>query len=399
MMSRYTISAKTSQRLLDYLHRRREEMVSLLERLVTAESPSTVPAAQQQVLAILQEALQKRNYRVRHIRGRQTGGHLLAIKRDRTPHQPVQLLLGHCDTVWSLGTLAAMPLSVRQGKMYGPGIYDMKAGLVMAIFALDAIAAQDIETEVAPVFFINSDEEIGSHESTPHIRRLARTADRAFVMEPSLGPNGKLKTARKGVGRFTIRVVGKAAHAGLEPEKGASAILELSFVIQKLFSLNDPQRGITVNVGTIDGGIRPNVVAPESQAIADVRVLHHEDARWIEEQILGIQPTTPGTELIIEGRIGRPPMEKTPGNQILWQQARQAASELGIELEEATAGGGSDGNTTSLYIPTLDGLGAVGDGAHAPGEFIYLDGMVERGALLSRLLLEPSIQSGGASHV
>jgi glutamate carboxypeptidase len=368
-------------------------MVGLLERLVGAESPSTVPAAQQQVLAILQEALQKRNYRVQRIRGRQTGGHLLAIKRDRTPHQPVQLLLGHCDTVWSLGTLTTMPLSLRQGKMYGPGIYDMKAGLVMAIFALDAIAAQDIETEVAPVFFINSDEEIGSHESTPHIRRLARTADRAFVMEPSLGPSGKLKTARKGVGRFTIRVVGKAAHAGLEPEKGASAILELSFVIQKLFSLNDPQRGITVNVGTIDGGIRPNVVAPESQAIADVRVLHHEDARWVEEQILGIQPTTPGTQLIIEGRIGRPPMEKTPGNQILWQQAQQAASELGIELEEATAGGGSDGNTTSLYIPTLDGLGAVGDGAHAPGEFIYLDGMVERGALLSRLMLEPAIQS------
>lgn len=394
MMSRYTIPAKTSQRLLDYFHRHREEMVGLLERLVGAESPSTVPAAQQQVLAILQEALQKRNYRVRHIRGRQTGGHLLAIKRDRLPHQPVQLLLGHCDTVWSLGTLKTMPLSLRQGKMYGPGIYDMKAGLVMAIFALEAIAAQEIEPEVAPVLFINSDEEIGSHESTPHIRRLARTADRAFVMEPSLGPSGKLKTARKGVGRFTIRVVGRAAHAGLEPEKGASAILELSFVIQKLFSLNDPQRGITVNVGTIDGGIRPNVVAPESQAIADVRVLHHEDARWIEEQILGMQPTTPNTQLIIEGRIGRPPMEKTPGNQILWQQARQAASELGIELEEGTAGGGSDGNTTSLYIPTLDGLGAVGDGAHAPGEFIYLDGMVERAALLSRLILEPANSRG-----
>lgn len=384
--------AQTSRRLLDYLHRRREDAIKLLERLVGLESPSTVPATQQQVLAILQDALHERGYRVRRISGRQTGGHLLAIPSDRQPHQPIQLLLGHCDTVWPLGTLEQMPLSRRQGKMYGPGIYDMKAGLVMVVFALEAIRAQELKPEVAPVLFINSDEEIGSQESTPHIRRLAKRADRAFVMEPSLGPTGKLKTARKGVGRFTIRVIGRAAHAGLEPEKGASAILELSFVIQKLFALNDPERGITVNVGTIDGGIRPNVVAPESQAIVDVRVLHQEDARWIEAQILGMQPTTPGTQLMVEGRIGRPPMEKTPGNQQLWQQAQQAASELAIDLEEGTAGGGSDGNTTSLYIPTLDGLGAVGDGAHAPGEFIYLDGMVERTALLSRLLLDPQLR-------
>jgi glutamate carboxypeptidase len=275
--------------------------------------------------------------------------------------------------------------------MYGPGIYDMKAGLVQTIFALEAVAARDFFPQVAPVILINSDEEIGSYESTPQIRRLAKIAERAFVMEPSLGPTGQLKTRRKGVGEFTVRIIGKASHAGLEPEKGVSAILELSFVVQKLFQLNNPQRGITVNVGTIDGGIRPNVVAPESQAVADVRVLHPEDVPWLEETILRLQPTTPGTQLIVEGQIARPPLEKTPGNQQLWQLAQQAASELGIPIEEGTAGGSSDGNLTSLYTPTLDGLGAVGDAAHAPGEFVYLERMVERAALLAWLLLAPPL--------
>jgi glutamate carboxypeptidase len=267
----------------------------------------------------------------------------------------------------------------------------MKAGLVQGIFALEALKVLDLQPGVAPVFFINSDEEIGSGESTPQIRRLARSANRAFVLEPSLGPKGKLKTQRKGVGRFIVRVVGKAAHAGLAPEQGASAILELSFVIQRLFALNDVERGITVNVGTIDGGIRPNVVAPESHAVVDVRVLRQEDEPAVAATIRGLQPTTPGTQIIVEGRIGRHPMEKTPGNRRLWELAQEAASDLDIDLEEATAGGGSDGNTTSLYTPTLDGLGAVGDEAHAPGEFVYLDRMAERAALVARLVLDPPI--------
>lgn len=393
------LATKTAQQLLDYLHSRQTEMRTMLEELVLAESPSTVPAAQQKVLALLQKALEQIAYRVRRIRGRQTGGHLLAVPSnrrrhpfgDRYQHQPIQLLLGHSDTVWPLGTLEKMPLSLRQGKMYGPGIYDMKAGLVQIVFALKAIAKQGFFPQITPVILINSDEEIGSYESTPQIRRLAKIAERAFVMEPSLGPTGKLKTRRKGVGEFTIRIIGQAAHAGLEPEKGVSAILELSFVVQKLFQLNAPQRGITVNVGTIDGGIRPNVVAPESQAVVDVRVLHLEDAPWIESTILGLQPTTPDTRLIVEGKIERPPMEKTPGNQKLWQLAQQAASDLGIEIAQGTAGGSSDGNLTSLYTPTLDGLGAVGDAAHAPGEFIYLDQIVERAALLAQLLLAPTL--------
>ncbi len=385
-------ASKTPRQLLDYLHSRKQEMRKLLEELVLAESPSTVPAAQQQVLALLQKALEQRDYRVRRIRGRQTGGCLLAVPSNRSHHQPIQLLLGHSDTVWPLGTLEKMPLSLRQGKMYGPGIYDMKAGLVQIVFALEALSVRGLFPQVAPVISINSDEEIGSYESTPQIRRLAKIAERAFVMEPSLGPMGKLKTRRKGIGEFTLRIIGQAAHAGLEPEKGASAILELSFVVQKLFQLNDPQSGITVNVGTIDGGLRPNVVAPESRAVVDVRVLHSKDVPKIESTILGLQPTTPGTQLIVEGKIERPPMEKTPGNQKLWQLAKQEASELGIEIEQGTAGGSSDGNLTSLYTPTLDGLGAVGDAAHAPGEFVYLDQMVERAALLAQLILAPTLR-------
>jgi len=282
------MTSKTAQKLRDYLHSRQTEMADLLAKLVLAESPSVVAESQHQVMTFLQQELEQRNYRVRRIPGRKTGGQLFAVPGDRRPHQPIQMLLGHCDTVWPIGTIEKMPLRQRQGKMYGPGIYDMKAGLVQVVFALEALLANELQPEVAPVILINSDEEIGSNESKAHIQRLAKVADRVFVMEPSLGLTGKLKTRRKGLGEFTIQIVGKAAHAGLEPEKGASAILELSFVIQQLFALNDPERGITVNVGNIDGGIRPNVIAPSSKAAIDVRVLHPEDARQVEAKILRI---------------------------------------------------------------------------------------------------------------
>jgi len=382
------MSLKTSKRLQDYLRSRQAAMIELLEKLVLAESPSVVAASQEQVLTLLQKELAQRQYRVRRIPGNKTGGQLLAVPGDRSKHQSIQILLGHCDTVWPLNTLKKMPLRQHQGKMYGPGTYDMKAGLVQLVFAVEALLANEIKPDVAPVIFINSDEEIGSNESKTKIQRLAKVADRVFVMELSLGASGKLKTRRKGLGEFTIRVMGKAAHAGLEPEKGASAILELSFAIQQLFALNDPERGVTVNVGNIDGGIRPNVIAPSSKAIVDVRVLHQEDADRIEAKIRSLQPRTPGTQIIVEGGFDRLPLEKTPGNQQLWERAQQVAAELGMDIDEATAGGGSDGNFTSLYAPTLDGMGAVGDAAHAPGEFVYLDQMVERSALLSRLLLE-----------
>jgi glutamate carboxypeptidase len=268
----------------------------------------------------------------------------------------------------------------------------MKAGLVQGLFAIEALSAVGANPlPLTPVFFINTDEEIGSHDSTPTIIRLARGADRCFVLEPSLGREGCLKTARKGVGRFTITVKGRAAHAGLDPGQGASAILELSLIVQKLFALNDAERGVTVNVGTIDGGLSPNVVAPESKATVDVRVPTQEDAARIEATIRDIQTQTPGTQVEIQGAIGRPPMERTERNQRLWRLALRCAEELGFEIDQASAGGGSDGNTTSQLAPTLDGLGAVGAGAHALTEHLYLDKMVERSALLARLLSCPPL--------
>ena len=386
------VSSKQTVGLLNYLSRHKTNMVKQLTSLVTAESPSHVPESQIPVQELLRNLLRDSDFRVRHISGTNTGGHLLAVPKWHTTGQPIQLLLGHCDTVWPLGTLEEMPVEIREGRLHGPGVYDMKAGLIQSIFAVQAIRDVGITPQIAPVIFINSDEEIGSPESSSHIQQLAVRADRTFVMEPSLGPEGKLKTARKGVGRFVIRVIGRAAHAGLSPEDGISAILELSHVIQKLFALNDPERGITVNVGTIDGGLRPNVIAPESSAQVDVRVATHLDAENIEKEIHSIEPVTAGIRLDISGRFGRPPMERTPGNQKLWQLAQEAADELGLQIDEGAAGGGSDGNSTSLMTPTLDGLGAVGGGAHALTEFIYIDQMIERAALLARMMLHSPLK-------
>lgn len=390
-MTALQVPAVSGRQILDYLLPRRGDMQTLLEILVQMETPSTDPESQGPILQVLRQELRQRDLRVRLLPGQKTGGHLFAVADTRRPRQPVQMLVGHCDTVWPLGSLTAMPLTVDQDKLYGPGSYDMKAGLVMILFAIEAVQALQGNLPIAPVVFVNSDEEIGSGESTRYVRRLAQGCDRALIFEPSLGPRGHLKTARKGVGRFTITVHGQAAHAGLDPEKGASAILELSHVIQQLFALNHPDRGITVNVGTIDGGIRANMVAPQSKAVVDVRVLHQADVPHIESAIHNLQSITPGTRLEVTGRIGRPPLEKTSGNQQLWHLAQTAADELGFSLDQATAGGGSDGNTTSLYTPTLDGLGAVGDNAHAPGEFIYLDSLVERTALAAKLLLAPAL--------
>ena len=380
------------KRIIEHLEGTRAEMLELLERLVRAESPSDDPSAQGPMLELLSGAFTQRGFRPRVIPGKNSGGMLLATPAERPRFVPHQLVLGHCDTVWPIGTLESMPIRMEDGNFWGPGSYDMKAGLVQGVFALEALAAAGVDTlPVTPVFLVNSDEEIGSRESTRVVKRFARCADRCFVLEPSLGPDGHLKTARKGVGRFTIRVRGIAAHAGLDPGKGASAILELSLIIQKLFALNDAERGVTVNVGTIDGGLSPNVVAPQSEAVVDVRAPTTEDAAQIEKAIHSLKAETPGTEVEVEGSIRRPPMERTPGNQKLWLLARRGADELGFEIEQAAAGGGSDGNTTSQYAPTLDGLGAVGAGAHAVNEHLVLERMVERSALLARLLSFPPL--------
>jgi glutamate carboxypeptidase len=268
----------------------------------------------------------------------------------------------------------------------------MKGGIVQAILAVEAVQHFGIEPTVTPLVFLNSDEEIGSRESRRYIESLAPLSNRVFVLEPSLGLAGQLKTARKGIGRFTVSVQGEAAHAGLDPGAGASAILELSHVIQALFSLNDLEKGITVNVGTIDGGLRPNVVAPKSTAVVDVRVATKMDSEAVEAAILGLEPATPGTSLQMEGGFGRPAMEKTPANRQLWRLACCLGAELGLQLEEGMAGGGSDGNTTSLYTATLDGLGAVGDGAHAHHEHLLLGRSLERAALLTLLLMAEPLE-------
>jgi glutamate carboxypeptidase len=385
--------------LLGHLRDLGDEMRQFLAELVRLETPSDDPAAQHRILAVLGDALAAGGYRTALLPGRATGGALYARPRSRARTTAVQLLLGHCDTVWPHGTLETMPVEVRDGRLHGPGAYDMKAGLVQMLYALRALGDLGLSPPVAPVVLINSDEEIGSRETRHHIRRLARIAVRTLVLEPSLGPEGRLKTARKGVGRFTVTITGSAAHAGLDPGKGASAIVELSHVIQRLHALNDIERGISVNVGLIEGGVRANVVAAASRAVVDVRVGTAEDARHIEEAIGRLEASTPGVTLHIEGAIGRPPMERTPRNQALWRVAHQAGRRLGIELEQASAGGGSDGNHASLLSATLDGLGAVGDGAHARHEHVVLETMAERAALLVLMLMaDPLPPSAGSEH-
>ena len=383
------MSSSRSQAILSYLRERQQDMVNTIEEMVLIESPSTEGSSQKAMFHLLEKHLQPLGFKVKHFSGKRLGGYLYAKPLNRSRNQPCQLLLGHCDTVWPRGTLSEMPIEMKGGQMTGPGVFDMKAGLVQIIYALKAIQSLNFQACVAPLILINSDEEIGSRESTGAIRSLAKVVKRSLVLEPSMGRTGLLKTARKGVGRFTVSVTGKAAHAGLDPESGVSAILELSHVIQKLFALNDPAKGVSVNVGMIDGGMRANVIAPASGAIVDVRVLRHQDAERIERDILNIKPETKGVSLYIEGCIGRPPMEKTAANQALWYLAKDLAAELGFALGEGTAGGGSDGNTTSLYTATLDGLGAVGDGAHAVHEHIDVSKLPERCALLALLILSP----------
>ena len=235
------MSQSVANKVYVWMEDHQEEMISFIKQLVSIETPSDVPASQQPALELLTNAFAKIHYKVRRIPGRHSGGHLFARPLSRDRNKPVQLLLGHCDTVWPIGTIQDMPLKVKDGKMHGPGIYDMKTGLTQIIFVLRALQELRLEPPVTPVVFINSDEEIGSRESATYIHRLARLANRSLVTEPSLGPRGRLKTARKGVGRFTIKVQGKAAHAGLNPEQGASAILELAKEVNSLYSFKKRQ--------------------------------------------------------------------------------------------------------------------------------------------------------------
>jgi len=381
----------------------RDELLGFLEKLVLCESPSSDAAAQGPVLDLLEEGLDGAGLEVQRLAGERSGGQLVAAPRGqdfggvdwnvdaplpgKEERVPLQMLVGHCDTVWDHGTLADMPVQIDDAVMRGPGVFDMKAGLAQTIFALRTLRRLELRPALMPLMFVNTDEEIGSTESAPLIRRLARQSARAYVMEPALGLEGRLKTARKGVGQFTVTVRGKAAHAGLDPEAGASAILELSHQVQRLFALNDPSKGVSVNVGIIGGGTRANVIAPESRAVVDVRVPDAIEAERITREIRALVPVTKGVTLDVSGAVERSPLERNERNQALWRLASGLADELGFGIEEGFAGGGSDGNLTSPLTATLDGLGAVGDGAHAVHEHIDVERSLERCALLTMLLL------------
>ncbi len=379
--------------LFDHLSLQRHDMVALLADLVAAESPSDAPETQAGPIGILYEQFDRLGYHVRHTPGTRTGGYLIARHpaaggQPAAGERPTQLLLGHCDTVWAVGTLAEMPLEVEGDILRGPGSFDMKGGLAQGIFALKALLELGLEPPLAPVFLINTDEEIGSIESRPAIEQLAAESARALILEPAAGPSGQLKTARKGVGDFEIVVRGRASHAGLEPEKGVSAILGMAEIVRTLATLNDYPRGVSVSVGLISGGLRSNVVAPECRAVVDVRAVTVADAERLDREIRALTPPLEGTTLEISGGFDRPPLERTPRNAELWELARATGEELGLALEETAVGGGSDGNLTSPYTATLDGLGPVGDGAHARHEHVIISKMVERSALLAALLMK-----------
>lgn len=385
------MSTTLASRVLEHVQGEQTLLVELLEELTKSESPSAAPDIHGSVRTSIRAMFANLDFKVIDVGQRGAIRHVYARPLNRQRRRPLQLIVGHYDTVWPVGTIQERPFTVDGNVIRGPGVFDMKGGIVQCILALRTINNLGIELPATPVIFINADEEIGSRSSTSYIKMLARRASRAFVLEPAMGEQGKVKTERKGIGRFTVTVHGKAAHAGLDPESGASAILELSHVIQKLFALNDLAAGITVNVGTVDGGIQPNVIAPHSTCVVDVRVPTVADGERIHNAIHGLEASTEGVRLRIEGAIGRPSMEATPRNEALWQQARAAGSELGLDLHSARAGGGSDGNTTSQYTATLDGLGPVGDGAHAVHEFLYIDRTLERAALLAMLLAAPVV--------
>lgn len=389
-----TAAADVAPAIRSFMQEGQGEMVDLLFRLALAESPSDRPDVHSQVQDLLTRQLVAAGCLVDRLDGGEEGAHLVARRRNSTDDRPIQLLVGHYDTVWPLNTVRTMPVGLENGKLSGPGVYDMKGGLVLIIYALRALEQLGLEPSVTPLVFMNSDEEIGSPTSTSHIERLARSADRALILEPAQGPAGKIKTARKGVGHFKVRIQGVAAHAGVEPEKGASAVLELAHLVQRLHALNDPERGISVNVGVISGGNRSNVVAADSLANVDIRAYQEAEAMEIRDAVLAIEPVTPGVRIAMEDWDFRQALERTPRNRALWEVTRRTGRHFGLELEETAVGGGSDGNTTSLYTATIDGLGPVGAGAHAAHEYVEVDSLPERAALLALLMLAPPMGAG-----
>jgi glutamate carboxypeptidase len=379
--------ANLPKELLNILKPRLPEMLATLRRLVLAESPSFEKTAADRCCRVLEIEWRKRSARVERLPQKLRGDHLRMTLWPHKSRPAGQLLvLGHYDTVYSKGTLARMPFRISAGKAYGPGVFDMKAGLVQALFAFDALKNSAAQLRKRLVFLCTSDEEIGSESSRKLIESEAGRSDAVFVLEPALGPWGLLKTARKGVGEAEIIVHGRASHAGLAPEEGVNAVHELARQLTRIEKWNDPRRGITVNADIIEGGTRTNVIAESARAVLDLRALHSEDMRRIEKRLHALRPILRGARLEVRGGFDRFPLERKSSG-ALFARAKSLAAQMGLPLGECIAGGGSDGNlTAALGIPTLDGLGAVGDGAHSAHEHILIKTMPARAALLAALL-------------
>lgn len=361
-------------------------MIDLIRRLVEIESPSDDKAAVDRLGEFLASHLAPvADVKVHRVE--QRGNHLRIEFRLPGKQSGQVLALGHIDTVWPVGTLGRMPFRVAEGRLWGPGVFDMKTGVAILVFAAEALRELDRPVGRNLILQLVSDEEIGSESSREITEAEAKKSATVLVLEPSAGLDGKVKTARKGVGDYTLRVKGKASHSGLDFEAGASATLELARQLLEIAKLTDLERGITVNPGVIGGGTRTNVVAEEAWANIDLRVWRMSDAERIDSKLRAVRPFDGRTSLSIEGGVNRPPLERSDAVAQLYERARQIAKELGVDLGETQVGGGSDGNfTAALGIPTLDGIGAVGEGAHAANESVLIDRLADRVALVARLI-------------
>jgi glutamate carboxypeptidase len=373
--------------LLNWLRPRERAMTRLLGRFVRAESPSFDKAAVDHFGRIVASEWKRRSVAVTLLCQRERGDHVRVEWRPRGRGKTAQILvLGHLDTVYDTGTIARMPFRVSRGRAWGPGSFDMKGGLVIALYAMDALAAVGCLPEKRIVLLWTSDEEIGSESSRAAIECEAQRSDVVLVLEPAAGLDGRVKTGRKGVGEIEIVATGRAAHAGLNPEDGINAIEEIARQVGRISRWNRPRCGISVNAGVIEGGTRTNVIPERTRVLVDLRAARVEDMRALERKFRALRPILRGAKLEIRGGFNRPPMERKMCA-ALYVKARALAREMGITLEEAFVGGGSDGNfTAALGVPTLDGLGAVGEGAHSPRENIVARAMPERAALLAGLL-------------
>ncbi len=380
--------AHPAKKLLQMLTPRLREMLAALGNFVRAESPSLEKTAADRCCRLIAAEWRQRGARVERIAQKHRGDHLRVTwwPEDSRP-QGQLLVLGHYDTVYATGTLTKMPFRVAGGKAYGPGAFDMKAGIVQALFALEALQRTRQPLRKRIVFLWTSDEEIGSECSRRLLEAEARRSDAVFVLEPAFGRRGLLKTARKGVGEAEIIVHGRASHAGLAPEEGVNAVHELARQIARIQGWRGLGQGTTVNADMIEGGTRTNVIPERARAVLDLRALRIADMRRLERRLHALRPILPEARLEIRGGFNRAPLERKMSS-ALYDRAKRLATEMGLPLGECTAGGGSDGNlTAALGIPTLDGLGAVGDGAHSANEYVLTNTMPARAALLAALLI------------